>query len=84
MKEIEQKLTTEVERLINENPYNGDGTVNGMLKRTEYVRDNLENVRVSLNKISNEYVNKNPDTDINNLTKIAQELLDKYLTSFAN
>ena len=84
MKEIEQKLTTEVERLINENPYNGDGTVNGMLKRTEYVRDNIENVRVILNKISNEYVKQNPDTDISVLTKIAQSLLDKYLTSFAD
>ena len=84
MKEIEQKLTTEVERLINENPYNNDGTVNGMLKRTEYVRDNAENVRVILNKISNEYVKENPDTDISDLTKMAQSLLDKYLASFAN
>ena len=84
MKEIEQKLTTEVERLINENPYNNDGTVNVMLKRTEYVRDNAENVRVILNKISNEYVKENPDTDISDLTKMAQSLLDKYLTSFAN
>ena len=55
-----------------------------MLKRTEYVRDNAENVRVILNKISNEYVKENPDTDISDLTKMAQSLLDKYLTSFAN
>ena len=53
-----------------------------MLKRTEHVRNNIENVRVSLNNISNKYVEDNPDTDIIKLTEIAQGLLNKYLTSF--
>ena len=82
MKEIEKILTSKVEKFITENPYNGNGTVNGMLKRTEHVRNNIENVRVSLNNISNKYVEDNPDTDIIKLTEIAQGLLNKYLTSF--
>ena len=84
MKEIKEILTSEVEKFIKENPYNGNGTINGMLKRTEYVRDNIENVRVNLNNISNKYVEDNPDTDIIKLTEIAQGLLNKYLTSFVN
>jgi hypothetical protein len=84
MKEIEGILETAVEKFITENPYNGKGTINGMLKRTEYIRDNVENVRVKLNNISNEYVKDNPNTDIPKLTEIAQSLLNKYLTSSTN
>lgn len=83
MKEIKEKLASEVEKFIKENPYNGNGTIDEMLKRIEYVRDNIEKLRVNLNNISNKYVEDNPETDIVKLTEIAQGLLNKYLTSFA-
>ena len=84
MKEIEQILKTEVEKYINKNPYKNDKTIKGMSNRLKYMSDNADEVTKKVNLLSNEYLEKYPETNVKELTEIAKNIVQRYLASPVN
>ena len=84
MKEIEQILKKEVEKYINKNPYKNDKTISGLSKRLKYMSDNADEVTKKVNELSNAYLEKYPETDVKELTKIAKSILQRFLASPVN
>lgn len=81
MKEIEQILTAEIEKYINKNPHKNDKTIRGLSNRLKYMKDNADEVTKSINRLSNEYLEKHPETDVKKLTEIAKNTVQRFLTS---
>jgi hypothetical protein len=84
MKKIEKIINSEVEKFINENPFKNDRTISGMYNRLKYMSDNASLVTNKINELSNEYLRKYPDTNLNELTNIAKNNIQRYLASPVN
>ena len=84
MKEIEQILKSEVEKYIDNSPYKNDKTISGLSKRLKYVSENANEVTENVNRIANEYLEKNPNIDAKELIEIAKNLVQRFLASPVN
>ena len=84
MKEIEQILKTEVEKYINNSPYKNDKTIDGLSNRLKYVSENAKEVTENVNRLANEYLEKNPNIDSEKLIEIAKDLVQRFLASPVN
>lgn len=81
MKEIEQILNAEAEKYIDANPYKNDKTIKGLSNRLKYMRDSVDELTKKVNFLSNEYLKKNPDTDVKELNDIAKNTIERFLGS---
>jgi hypothetical protein len=84
MKEIEQILKTEIEKYINNSPCKNDNTIDGLSNRLKYVSENAKEVTENINKLANEYLEKNPNIDAKELIEIAKNLVQRFLASPVN
>lgn len=84
MKEIEQILKTEVEKYIDNSPYKNDKTISGLSNRLKYVSENANEVTENVNRLANEYLEKNPNIDSKELIEIAKNLVQRFLASPVN
>ena len=84
MKEIEQILKTEVEKYINNSPYKNDKTIDGLSNRLKYVSENAKEVTENVNRLANEYLEKNPNIDSEKLIEIAKDLVQRFFASPVN
>jgi len=84
MKEIEKMINAEVDRFINENPGNGNGTISGLSIRTTYIRENAKKLQKVVLDMSNEYLENNDDFSEEELIEIADNALKRFLISAVN
>jgi len=84
MTEIEKILKIEVEKYINENPHKNDNSINGLSESMKYVKNNIPIVTKKVNEISNSYLEKNPNTNIKELTLLAKSYIELFNMSFIN
>ena len=84
MKEIEQILNDEIDKLINQNPYKNDKTIKGLSNRFKYISENTDKVNDKINKLVNEYLQSNPETDIEKLNNKVKIITKRFFTNSVN
>ncbi|MCW2117991.1 hypothetical protein [Flavobacterium sp. 7A] len=84
MTDIEQILKSEVEKYIDNSPYKNDKTIGGLSNRLKYVSENVNEVTENVNRLANEYLEKNPNIDAKELIEIAKNLIQRFLASPVN
>ena len=84
MKEIEKILNDEINKFINENPYKNDKTIRGLSNRLKYINDNTDKVNNKIKKMVNEYLQSNPETDIEKLNNKVKIITKRFFTNSVN
>ena len=84
MKEIEQILNDEIDKFINQNLYKNDKTIKGLSNRFKYISENTDKVNDKINKLVNEYLQSNPETDIEKLNNKVKIITKRFFTNSVN
>ena len=84
MKEIEKILNDEIDKFINQNPYKNDKTIKGLSNRFKYISENTDKVNDKINKLVNEYLQSNPETDIEKLNNKVKIITKRFFTNSVN
>ncbi|WP_158980940.1 MULTISPECIES: hypothetical protein [unclassified Flavobacterium] len=86
MERIKELLQSEISKIANSNPYNGDPTIKGMINRSNYVIENDQKVKDIITEISDKFIKENnlSESDLEELTTIRNDYYLKFMRSISS
>jgi hypothetical protein len=81
MNELKKIINTEINKVIEYNPYKNDNSLTGISGRLEYLSNNINSVTKKVETLCNEYSKNNPEVDNKKIILLAKNIVQEFISN---